>query len=56
MLRSCLACNKASLLREGTSLMEFFFALHEIMHHTHVNKQVGIVLKLDFEKADDKVK
>jgi hypothetical protein len=25
------------------------------MHHTHVKKQVGIILKLDFEKAYDKV-
>ena len=27
----------------------------EIMHHTHVKKQVGVILKLDFEKAYDKV-
>jgi hypothetical protein len=25
------------------------------LHHTHVKKQVGVVLKLDFDKAYDKV-
>jgi hypothetical protein len=26
-----------------------------LMHHTHIKKHVGIILKLDFEKAYDKV-
>jgi hypothetical protein len=30
--------------------------LHEIIHETKRRKQIGIVLKLDFEKAYDKVK
>jgi hypothetical protein len=30
--------------------------LHEILHETKKRKQFGIVLKLDFEKAYDKVK
>ena len=30
-------------------------SLHELMHHCHVKKRTGIVLKLDFEKAYDKV-
>lgn len=29
--------------------------LHAILNYTHVKKQVGIVLKLHFEKAYDKV-
>ena len=37
------------------NIMDGIFSLHELMHHTHVKKQVGIVLKLDFEKAYDKV-
>ena len=35
--------------------MDGVLSLHELLHHTHVKKQVGIVLKLDFEKACDKL-
>jgi hypothetical protein len=35
--------------------MNGVFALHEIMHHVHVKKQVGVILKLDFKKTYDKV-
>jgi hypothetical protein len=35
--------------------MDGVFSLHEIMHHVHIKKQVGVILKLDFEKAYDKV-
>jgi hypothetical protein len=38
-----------------TSTVDGIMPLHEILHHTHVKKQVGIVLKLDFKKAFDKV-
>ena len=32
------------------------FLFHEIMHHVHVKKQVvGIILKINFEKAYDDV-
>jgi hypothetical protein len=37
------------------SIVDGIISLHEILHHTHVKKQVGIVLKLDFEKGLDKV-
>jgi hypothetical protein len=30
-------------------------SLHEFLNYTHVKKKVGVVLKLDFEKAYDKV-
>jgi hypothetical protein len=30
-------------------------SLHELMHHTHIKKDTGVILKLDFEKAFDKV-
>ena len=29
--------------------------LHEVMHETKIRKEVGVILKLDFEKAYDKV-
>jgi hypothetical protein len=35
--------------------MDGVFYLHEVMHHVHIKKQVGVILKLDFEKAYDKV-
>ena len=35
--------------------MNGIMALHEIFHETKKNNEVGIVLKLDFEKAYDKV-
>ena len=35
--------------------MDGVLSLHEVLHHTVVKKRVGIVLKLDFEKAYDKV-
>lgn len=37
------------------NIMDGILALHEILHHTHIKKRTGIVLKLDFEKAYDKV-
>lgn len=36
--------------------MTGIMCLHEILHETKRKKEVGIVLKLDFEKAYDKVK
>lgn len=35
--------------------MDGIMSLHEILHHSYANKKTGIVLKLDFEKAYDKV-
>jgi hypothetical protein len=31
--------------------MDGFMTLHDVMHHTRVKKEIGIILKLDFEKA-----
>ena len=36
--------------------MEGVVILHETLHELHKNKMNGVILKLDFEKAYDKVK
>lgn len=35
--------------------MSGVFTLHEILHETKLKKECGVILKLDFEKAYDKV-
>jgi len=40
---------------KGRNIMNGVLALHEILHDTKMSKMVGVVLKLDFEKAYDKV-
>ena len=40
---------------KGRNILDGIMSLHEIMHHMHVKKKTGIILKLDFEKAYDKV-
>lgn len=35
--------------------MSGIMALHEILHETKRKREIGVVLKLDFEKAYDKV-
>jgi hypothetical protein len=37
------------------NIMDGILSLQEIFHYTHVRKQLGVVLKLDFDKAYDKV-
>jgi hypothetical protein len=40
---------------KGRNIMTGVMILHEIMHETKKRKETGIILKLDFEKAYDKV-
>jgi hypothetical protein len=40
---------------KGRNIMNNVLALHEILHETKLKRKVGVVLKLDFEKAYDKV-
>ena len=40
---------------KGRSIMEGTMSLHEVIHDTKVKKKDGLVLKLDFEKAYDKI-
>jgi hypothetical protein len=45
---------KHKIFMEGRNIMSGIMALHEVLHETKKTKKVGIVLKLDFEKAYDK--
>jgi hypothetical protein len=40
---------------KGRSIMSGIMILHEVIHETKRRKQIGVVLKLDFEKAYDKI-
>jgi hypothetical protein len=41
---------------QGRNIMERVIILHETIHELHKRKQNGAILKIDFEKAYDKVK
>ena len=40
---------------KGRNIMDGIMCLHEILHDTKLRKENGVVLKLDFEKAYDKI-
>ena len=40
----------------GRNIMEEVVILHETIHEMHTKKQNGVIFKIDFEKAYDKVK
>jgi hypothetical protein len=40
----------------GRFILEGVVNLHETLHEMHKKKEDGIILKLDFEKAHDKIK
>jgi hypothetical protein len=46
--------NQTAFLK-GRNIMSGIMALHEVLHETKRRNETGIVLKLDFEKAYDKV-
>jgi hypothetical protein len=41
---------------KGRNIVSGIMILHEVLHETKLRKNIGIVLKLGFEKAYDKVK
>ena len=46
-------CHNA--FRKGRFIVDGIICLHEIVHDTKIGKAEGIILKLDFEKAYDKI-
>lgn len=49
-----IASNQTAFIK-GRYILESVVAAHEIIHEIHRNKEEGIVLKLDYEKAYDRV-
>lgn len=43
--------NTQSAFMKGRNIMTSIMCLHEILHETKRRKEVGIILKLDFEKS-----
>jgi hypothetical protein len=41
---------------QGRNILDRVVVLHEAVHELHTKKMNGVILKLDFEKAYDKVK
>jgi hypothetical protein len=41
---------------QGRNILDGVVVLHETVHELHAKKLNGVILKLDFEKAYDKVK
>jgi hypothetical protein len=41
---------------QGRNILDGVVILHEAVHEFHTNKLHGVILKLDFGKAYDKVK
>lgn len=50
-----IAANQTAFLK-GRYIMEGVMVLHETLNFLHVKKQSGILFKVDFEKAYDKIK
>lgn len=50
-----LILNSQTAFMKGRNIMNGVLTLHEVLHETKRRNEVGVVLKLDFEKAYDKV-
>ena len=41
---------------KGRNILEGVVVLHEVIHELHKSNQRGLILKIDFEKAYDRVR
>jgi hypothetical protein len=54
ILQRLVASNQSAFLK-GRYILESVVTAHEVVHSVHSSKKAGLVLKLDYEKAFDKV-
>lgn len=59
-LRAAKVANKIFSIQQnafikGRHIVDGILSLHEVLHYTHIKKDVGVIFKIDFEKAYDKV-
>lgn len=50
-----LICANQTAFIKGRFILESVVTAHEIIHEVHNNKESGIILKLDYEKAYDRI-
>lgn len=48
------SCHQNAFIK-NRYIVDGILSLHELMHNVHIKKQVGIIIKLNFEKTYDKV-
>jgi len=49
-----IASNQTAFIK-GRYILESVVAAHEVIHEVHRSKESGVILKLDYEKAYDRV-
>ena len=55
MAREIISKNQTGFIK-GRNILEGVVVLHEVIHELHHSKKKGLILKLDFEKAYDRVR
>lgn len=55
LLMNTLTSSNQSAFIKGIYILEIVVTAHEVLHSTHKSSNPGLVLKLDYEKAFDKV-
>lgn len=54
MAQRLVASNQSAFIK-GRYILESVVVAHEVVHSLHKNKEKGVILKLDYEKAYDRV-
>ena len=53
--KEVIGCNQTGFIK-GRNILECVIILHEVIHELKTSKRQGLILKIDFEKAYDKVR